>query len=85
LAKAISERVPASSGVSQALVCNDMFRYFGFGSNMNMISLRAKGVEPIAAQRAVLPGWRLRFNVQCKCRRISAVICRGPIAIAIWA
>jgi len=21
----------------------------------------------------------------CKCRRISAVICRGPIAIAIWA
>jgi len=23
--------------------------------------------------------------VECKCRRISAVICRGPIAIAIWA
>lgn len=42
----------------------DMFRYFGFGSNMNMTSLRAKGVEPLTSRRAVLPGWRLRFNVQ---------------------
>ncbi len=41
-----------------------MFRYFGFGSNMNITSLRAKGVEPSASQRAVLNGWRLRFNVQ---------------------
>lgn len=41
-----------------------MFRYFGFGSNMSMLSLRAKGVIPLASQRAVLPGWRLRFNVQ---------------------
>ncbi len=41
-----------------------MFRYFGFGSNMNIISLRAKGVEPIASRRAVLHGWRLCFNVQ---------------------
>jgi len=41
-----------------------MFRYFGFGSNMNMTSLRAKGVEPLAVQRAVLLGWKLRFNVQ---------------------
>ncbi|WP_421865901.1 gamma-glutamylcyclotransferase family protein [Motiliproteus sp.] len=41
-----------------------MFRYFGFGSNMSMISLRAKGVEPLTARRAVLHGWRLRFNVQ---------------------
>ena len=41
-----------------------MFRYFGFGSNLNMTSLRAKGVEPLAARRAVLSGWRLRFNVQ---------------------
>ncbi len=31
---------------------------------MNMTSLRAKGVEPLAAKRAVLRGWRLRFNVQ---------------------
>ncbi|MCU7843265.1 MAG: gamma-glutamylcyclotransferase [Candidatus Thiodiazotropha sp. (ex Monitilora ramsayi)] len=41
-----------------------MFQYFGFGSNMNIISLRAKGVEPLASQRAVLHGWRLCFNVQ---------------------
>lgn len=41
-----------------------MFHYFGFGSNMSTLSLRAKGVEPQSSQRAVLPGWRLRFNVQ---------------------
>lgn len=41
-----------------------MFRYFGYGSNLNITSLRAKGVEPLASRRAVLPGWRLRFNVQ---------------------
>lgn len=41
-----------------------MFNYFGYGSNINLIALRAKGVEPISSQRAVLRGWRLRFNVQ---------------------
>ena len=41
-----------------------MFYYFGFGSNMSMLSLRAKGVEPRASTKAVLRGWRLRFNVQ---------------------
>jgi sulfite reductase (NADPH) flavoprotein alpha-component len=41
-----------------------MFHYFGFGSNMSMLSLRAKGVEPLAARPAELRGWRLRFNVQ---------------------
>lgn len=41
-----------------------MFRYFGFGSNMNITSLRAKGIEPLASRRALLHGWRLRFNVQ---------------------
>lgn len=41
-----------------------MFHYFGFASNLNRISLRAKGVEPLASHMAVLPGWRLRFNVQ---------------------
>lgn len=41
-----------------------MFRYFGFGSNLNMTSLRAKGVIPLSARRAALYGWRLRFNVQ---------------------
>ncbi|WP_339844050.1 gamma-glutamylcyclotransferase family protein [uncultured Halopseudomonas sp.] len=41
-----------------------MFHYFGFGSNMSLLSLRAKGIEPLASTRAVLHGWRLRFNVQ---------------------
>ncbi|PKM45248.1 MAG: gamma-glutamylcyclotransferase [Gammaproteobacteria bacterium HGW-Gammaproteobacteria-1] len=41
-----------------------MFRYFGFGSNLNITSLRAKGVEPVASRPAVLRGWRLRFNVR---------------------
>jgi gamma-glutamylcyclotransferase (GGCT)/AIG2-like uncharacterized protein YtfP len=31
---------------------------------MDLRSLRAKGVEPRTSERAVLPGWRLRFNVQ---------------------
>lgn len=41
-----------------------MFYYFGFGSNMDAVSLRAKGVEPLGSWPAVLKGWRLRFNVQ---------------------
>lgn len=41
-----------------------MFRYFGFGSNMNITSLRAKGVEPLFSRPAVLRGWQLRFNVE---------------------
>jgi sulfite reductase (NADPH) flavoprotein alpha-component len=41
-----------------------VFWYFGYGSNMDLKSLRAKGVEPRISQRAVLHGWRLRFNVQ---------------------
>ncbi len=41
-----------------------MFWYFGYGSNMALRSLRAKGVEPHRTERAVLRGWRLRFNVQ---------------------
>jgi len=32
----------------------------------------------------ICEGWGLTETC-CKCRRISAVICRGPIAIAIWA
>ncbi|HEX9257912.1 MAG TPA: gamma-glutamylcyclotransferase family protein [Acidimicrobiales bacterium] len=40
-----------------------MFHYFGYGSNMDLTSLRAKGVTPSTSQRAALPGWRLRFNV----------------------
>jgi sulfite reductase (NADPH) flavoprotein alpha-component len=30
---------------------------------MDLKSLRAKGVEPRASARALLRGWRLRFNV----------------------
>ncbi len=41
-----------------------MFYYFGYGSNMNLTSLRAKGVEPVSSHRAVISGWRLRFNVE---------------------
>ena len=38
--------------------------YFGYGSNMDVRSLRAKGVQPLHSWPATLPGWRLRFNVQ---------------------
>jgi sulfite reductase (NADPH) flavoprotein alpha-component len=41
-----------------------MFRYFGYGSNLSITSLRAKGVEPCSTRVARLQGWRLRFNVQ---------------------
>src|SRR5215469_16883066 len=41
-----------------------VFWYFGYGSNMDLTSLRAKGVEPRLSRRAALHGWRLRFNVQ---------------------
>ena len=41
-----------------------MFRYFGYGSNMNTLSLRAKGVQARASDPALLRGWRLRFNVK---------------------
>ncbi|RVT83645.1 gamma-glutamylcyclotransferase family protein [Inhella crocodyli] len=40
------------------------FWYFGYGSNMNLTALRAKGVQALASCRAELPGWRLRFNVE---------------------
>ena len=41
-----------------------MVRYFGYGSNMNLTSLRAKGVEPLSSETAALPGWKLVFNVK---------------------
>lgn len=49
--------------LQEALILT-MFHYFGFGSNLSMLSLRAKGVTPLASHRACLTGWRLRFNVQ---------------------
>lgn len=41
-----------------------MFHYFGYGSNLNLTSLRAKGVEPLSSERALLHGWKLAFNVR---------------------
>ncbi len=41
-----------------------MFYYFGFGSNISMHSLQAKGVTPLKSTAAVLYGWVLRFNVE---------------------
>ncbi|HSF46153.1 MAG TPA: gamma-glutamylcyclotransferase family protein [Chitinophagaceae bacterium] len=41
-----------------------MFHYFGYGSNINLISLKAKGVEPDSSEWGMIPGWRLKFNVQ---------------------
>lgn len=41
-----------------------MIEYFGYGSNINLTSLRAKGVEPTASKPAILRGWTLRFNVR---------------------
>ena len=41
-----------------------MIAYFGYGSNMDLTSMRAKGVVPLRSMRAALRGWRLRFNVE---------------------
>jgi|APTNR8051073442_1049403.scaffolds.fasta_scaffold05125_3 gamma-glutamylcyclotransferase (GGCT)/AIG2-like uncharacterized protein YtfP len=41
-----------------------VFYYFGYGSNMSLASIRAKGVEPLSSCKASLPGWRLAFNVR---------------------
>jgi sulfite reductase (NADPH) flavoprotein alpha-component len=40
-----------------------VFWYFGYGSNLDAVSLRAKGVHPTTSVRAALTGWRLCFNV----------------------
>jgi len=41
-----------------------MFFYFGYGSNLSLASLRAKGVEPRQSVRARLAGWKLVFDVR---------------------
>ncbi|WP_411766472.1 gamma-glutamylcyclotransferase family protein [Winogradskyella sp. A3E31] len=41
-----------------------MFNYFGYGSNINLTALKAKGVEPLSSEVGKLKGWRLKFNVQ---------------------
>lgn len=40
-----------------------MIKYFGYGSNMDMTALAAKGVRPSASFPARLYGWRLDFSV----------------------
>jgi sulfite reductase alpha subunit-like flavoprotein len=40
-----------------------MFYYFGYGSNMSVVSLRAKGVVPLSSEPAILDGWRLAFDI----------------------
>lgn len=40
-----------------------MFYYFGYGSNLSVVSLRAKGVDPLTSEAAVLEGWRLVFDI----------------------
>lgn len=41
-----------------------MFTYFGYGSNINVVALRAKGVVPVHSEPAQLRGWKLVFNVK---------------------
>lgn len=41
-----------------------VFRYFGYGSNLDLASLKAKGVVPLASCPARLRGWRLCFDVE---------------------
>lgn len=38
--------------------------YFGYGSNINLISLKSKGVDPLSSEVGTLKGWQLKFNVQ---------------------
>lgn len=41
-----------------------MFNYFGYGSNLSLASLRAKGVEPRQSVKGTLAGWKLAFDVR---------------------
>ena len=40
-----------------------MFYYFGYGSNLSVVSLRAKGVDPLSSEPGTLSGWRLAFDI----------------------
>lgn len=40
-----------------------VFYYFGYGSNLSVVSLRAKGVDPLTSEAAILFGWRLVFDI----------------------
>jgi hypothetical protein len=41
-----------------------VFLYFGYGSNLHLPALRAKGVLPRTSVRGRLRGWRLTFDVR---------------------
>lgn len=49
---------------SCALWFRKMIYYFGYGSNMDVTSLKAKGVTPSKSEHAVLRRYRLKFNVE---------------------
>ncbi|MFK7826158.1 MAG: gamma-glutamylcyclotransferase family protein, partial [Oligoflexales bacterium] len=40
-----------------------MFYYFGYGSNISLKSLKAKGVDPISFEPAFLEDWELCFDL----------------------
>ena len=64
-----------------------MFWYFGYGSNTNLASLRAKGVVPRMSERAVLRGWRLRFNVRHFFRHeggVANIEPTGDVSDTVW-
>jgi sulfite reductase (NADPH) flavoprotein alpha-component len=64
-----------------------MFWYFGYGSNTNLASLRAKGVVPRRSERAVLRGWRLLFNVRHFFRHeggVANIEPTGDASDAVW-
>jgi sulfite reductase (NADPH) flavoprotein alpha-component len=64
-----------------------VFWYFGYGSNMALPSLRAKGVAPRTSERAVLRGWGLRFNVRHFFRHeggIANILATGDASDVVW-
>lgn len=40
-----------------------MLQYFAYGSNLDFAHLARLGIEVLAAERGILRGWRLTFNV----------------------
>jgi hypothetical protein len=64
-----------------------MFWHFGYGSNTNLASLRAKGVVPRLSERAVLRGWRLRCNVRHFFRHeggVANIEPTGEVSDTVW-
>ncbi len=57
------DSLAAQAGECSTSETTRVFYYFGYGSNLNLTSLRAKGVEPVSSERATLHGWTLLFNV----------------------